>query len=155
MPRSNISRGRRRQTVWRTFDPSANTITAGTTEATQAFALQLGETIVRIHGTINWHGLTVDTASAYYVGIGLFPSTIDSDDLDPDAAPSLDWMFWMGDGSRNPAYDGVDSFVEQRHMIDVHGRRRADEGLVCFVSENCAGTNVVSYIKLRALIMLP
>jgi hypothetical protein len=151
--------GSRRTTQWITFAPSANTITAGTAEQATvigATGTRVGGTILRVVGSIAWHGLTVDTAAAYFVGLLVAPSTLAAADMDPAVETDLvDWMYWSGEGSRNPAYDGVDSFVEQRRHIDIRGRRKFREGDALLLGENSTGTNVTSYIKLRILMMNP
>jgi hypothetical protein len=151
-------RGSRRTTRWVTFNPSANTITAGTPEVatviTAADAV-VGATILRVVGSISWLGTTVDTATRYMCGLLVAPNLIDADDIDPDVNANLDWLYWAGEGSRNPAYDGVDSFVEHPRWIDVRGRRRISEGESLLFAENSIGTNVVSFVKLRLLVLNP
>lgn len=148
-----------RTTRWVTFDPAANTITAGTAESATVVSTGgtlIGATVLRVLGSVTWLGLTVDTAAAYYMGLTVQPETMDALDMDPDAgADAVDWMFWMGEGSRNPAYDGVDSFVEHHRMIDIRGRRKFREGDALLIGENSAGTNVTSFIKLRVLLLNP
>lgn len=141
-----------------TFNPAANTITAGTAEATDVIAAAdsvVGATVLRVVGSINWLGLTVDTATRYVSGLIVVPNLVDADDIDPDVSSNLDWLYWAGEGSRNPAYDGVDSFVEHPRWIDVRGRRKISEGEALKYCENSIGTNVTSFTKLRILVLNP
>lgn len=151
-------RGSNRTTRWVTVFSAANTITAGTAEATAAIVADTeltGATILRIVGNINWLGLTVDTAVRYNFGIITGPSTLDPADMDPDVDTGLDWMYLSSMGSRSPAYDGVDSFVEHPRDIDLRGRRKFREGENLWFVENCVGANVTSFVKLRVLLLNP
>lgn len=157
MPRSRNRPGSRRTTRWIRFLPSANSITAATPEAT-AFGLPdttIGGTILRVVGSISWIGLTVDTAAAYFPALIVAPNTMDAADMDPAVNTDLDYLYWSPEGSRNPAYDGVDSFVEHPRMIDIRGRRKIREGDDLFFCENATGTNVTSFVKLSVLFLNP
>lgn len=158
MARTKSRLGSRRQTKWHTYAPVANTLAAATPEATDitsGLSNRTGMTILRVIGSIAWHGTTVDTAAAYFPGLLLGPNTLDAADMDPATDFDLDWLYWSAEGSRNPAYDGVDSFVEHHRWIDIKGRRKYREGDSLFFCENATGTGLVSYVKLRILLLLP
>lgn len=151
-------RGSRRTTRWVRFNPAANTVVPGTPESASVIAtdpLSTGATILRVVGSINWTGLTVDTAVAYFPGLLVAPSTMDAADMDGSVDLNLDWMYWGAEGSRQPAYDGVDSFVEHPRWIDLRGRRKLDEGESLFYNEAATGANVTSFVKLSVLVLNP
>lgn len=151
-------RGSRRTTRWVTFNPAANTLTAGAGEVTDVIAAAdgvIGATVIRVVGSITWLGTTVDTAARYVSGLIVVPTLTDADDIDPDVSSQLDWLYWAGEGSRNPAYDGVDSFVEHPRWIDIRGRRKISEGEALKYCETSIGTGAISFVKLRVLVLNP
>lgn len=115
----------------------------------------VGATILRVVGNIAFHGTTVDTATEYASGILVAPSSMDSVDMDPAVNVDLDWLYWQQRGTNQAAYDGVDSFVLDRHMVDVRGRRRIDEGESLFYDETMTGAGGNSYVNLRILLLNP
>jgi len=149
----------RRTTRWITYTTTANALTSGTSEQTvivaAANATTVGMTVLRVVGNIAFHGTTVDTANLYTSGLIVGPSTLDALDTDPSANPELDWMYWEARGTNNAAYDGVDSYVLDRHWIDVRGRRRLDEGESLLFCETMNGTGGNSYVNLRILVLNP
>lgn len=150
--------GSRRTTRWVRFTPAANTIAANTPELTTVIGASdtlVGATILRVVGSINWIGTTVDTAAAYFPALFVGPSTLDAADLDSAVDTGQDWLWWGPEGSRNPAYDGVDSFVEHPRWIDLRGRRKFSEGDALFFAENMTGTGGVSFTKLSILVLNP
>lgn len=148
----------RRTTRWVTFDQAPNALVAGTAEVATivaATATTVGSTILRVVGNIAFHGTTVDTATEYASGLIVVPSTMDSVDMDPAINVDLDWLYWQQRGTNQAAYDGVDSYVLDRHMVDVSGRRRIDEGESLFYVETMTGAGGNSYVNLRVLILNP
>jgi len=148
----------RRTTRWVTFDQAPNALAAGTAEVATivaATATTVGSTILRVVGNIGFHGTTVDTATEYASGLIVAPSTMDSVDMDPAINVDLDWLYWQQRGTNQAAYDGVDSYVLDRHMVDVSGRRRIDEGETLFYVETMTGAGGNSYVNLRVLILNP
>jgi len=157
MARSRRGTGRR-TTRWVTFDQAPNALVAGTAEVATivaATATTVGSTILRVVGNIAFHGTTVDTATEYASGLIVVPSTMDSVDMDPAVNVDLDWLYWQQRGTNQAAYDGVDSYVLDRHMVDVSGRRRIDEGETLFYVETMTGAGGNSYVNLRVLILNP
>lgn len=151
-------RGSRRTTRWVTFDQAPNAMVNGTAELQTVIAgssSTVGATLLRIVGNIAFHGTTVDTATEYASGIIVAPNTIDSVDADPAIAVDLDWIYWQQRGTNQAAYDGVDSFVLDRHMVDVRGRRKLDEGENLYYAETMTGAGGNSYVNLRFLILNP
>lgn len=141
-----------------TFDQAPNTLVSGTAEVASvisAAGTNVGATILRVVGNIAFHGTTVDTANEYASGLLVGPSTMDSVDMDPAINVDLDWLYWQQRGTNNAAYDGVDSYVLDRHMVDVRGRRRLSEGESLFYCETMTGTGGNSYVNLRILVMNP
>lgn len=141
-----------------TFDQAPNALVAGTAEVATivaATATTVGSTILRVVGNIAFHGTTVDTATEYASGLIVVPSTMDSVDMDPAINVDLDWLYWQQRGTNQAAYDGVDSYVLDRHMVDVSGRRRIDEGESLFYVETMTGAGGNSYVNLRVLILNP
>lgn len=155
MPRRGTSR---RTTRWQTFDQAPNALAAGTAESAlvvSATTASVGSTVLRVIGNIAFHGTTVDTANEYACGLLVAPNSMDIADMDPAINVDLDWLYWQQRGTNNAAYDGVDSFVLDRHMVDVKGRRRIDEGESLFFCETMTGTGGNSYVNLRVLILNP
>lgn len=151
-------RGSRRTTRWVTFDNAPNALVAGTPEQTTVVAASasvVGATILRVVGNIAFHGTTVDTATEYASGLIVTPSTMDTADQDPAVNVDLDWLYWQQRGTNQAAYDGVDSWVLDRHIVDVHGRRKIDEGESLFYCETMTGAGGNSYVNLRVLILNP
>lgn len=148
----------RRTTRWVTFDQAPNALAAGTAEVQAIIAAastNVGSTILRVVGNIAFHGTTVDTATEYASGLIVAPSTMDSVDMDPAINVDLDWLYWQQRGTNQAAYDGVDSFVLDRHMVDVSGRRKIDEGESLFYCETMTGAGGNSYVNLRVLVLNP
>lgn len=148
----------RRTTRWITFDQAPNALVNGTPESAVMLAAGsaiVGATILRVVGNIAFHGTTVDTATEYASGILVAPSSMDSVDMDPAVNVDLDWLYWQQRGTNQAAYDGVDSFVLDRHMVDVRGRRRIDEGESLFYDETMTGAGGNSYVNLRILLLNP
>jgi hypothetical protein len=148
----------RRTTRWVTFDQAPNALVNGTAEQATiigAAAAVVGSTILRIVGNIAFHGTTVDTATEYASGLIVTPSTMDTVDQDPAVNVDLDWMYWQQRGTNQAAYDGVDSYVLDRHPVDVRGRRRIDEGESLFYCETMTGAGGNSYVNLRVLLLNP
>lgn len=148
----------RRTTRWITFDQAPNALVNGTPESAVMLAAGsaiVGATILRVVGNIAFHGTTVDTATEYASGILVAPSSMDSVDMDPAINVDLDWLYWQQRGTNQAAYDGVDSFVLDRHMVDVRGRRRIDEGESLFYDETMTGAGGNSYVNLRILLLNP
>lgn len=154
-PRRSSSR---RTTRWVTYDGAVNALTNGTAEVAVIVAAAgnlVGSTILRVVGNIAFHGTTVDTATEYASGIIMAPSTMDSVDMDPAVNVDLDWLYWQQRGTNQAAYDGVDSYVLDRHMVDVHGRRKMAEGESLFYVETMTGAGGNSYVNLRVLVLNP
>lgn len=150
--------GSRRTTRWVTFDQAPNALVNGTPEIATivaAGASVVGSTILRVVGNIGFHGTTVDTATEYASGLIVAPSTMDSVDMDPAINVDQDWLYWQQRGTNQAAYDGVDSFVLDRHMVDVRGRRKVDEGETLFYCETMTGAGGNSYVNLRVLVLNP
>lgn len=150
--------GSRRTTRWVTFDQAPNALTAGAAEQSAiltASASLVGSTVLRVVGNIAFHGTTVDTANEYASGLIVSPGTMDVADQDPAINVDLDWLYWQQRGTNNAAYDGVDSFVLDRHEVDVRGRRRISEGESLFYCETMTGTGGNSYVNLRVLLLNP
>lgn len=150
--------GSRRTTRWVTFDQAPEALVNGTPESNTMLAAGsaiVGATILRVVGNIAFHGTTVDTATEYASGIIVAPNSMDADDMDPATAVDLDWLYWQQRGTNQAAYDGVDSFVLDRHMVDVRGRRRIDEGESLFYNETMTGAGGNSYVNLRILVLNP
>lgn len=148
----------RRTTRWITFDQAPNALVNGTPESAVMLAAGsaiVGATILRVVGNIAFHGTTVDTATEYASGILVAPSSMDSVDMDPAINVDLDWLYWQQRGTNQAAYDGVDSYVLDRHMVDVRGRRRIDEGESLFYDETMTGAGGNSYVNLRILLLNP
>lgn len=148
----------KRTTRWQTYDPAPNALAAGTTEfgsVVTGSASTVGSTVLRVVGNIAFHGTTVDTANEYACGLLVAPNSMDAGDMDPAINVDLDWLYWQQRGTNNAAYDGVDSYVLDRHLVDVKGRRRIDEGENLYFCETMTGTGGNSYVNLRVLILNP
>lgn len=158
MPRTSRRGSGRRTTRWLTFDQAPNALAAGTAEQSAIItgsASVVGATILRVVGNIAFHGTTVDTATEYACGLIVSPNSMDVIDQDPALNVDLDWLYWQQRGTNQAAYDGVDSFVLDRHMVDVRGRRRIDEGENLWFSETMTGAGGNSYVNLRILVLNP
>jgi len=150
--------GSRRKTRWITFDQAPEALVNGTPEANTVLAAGsavVGTTVIRVVGNIAFHGTTVDTATEYASGLIVAPNSMDADDMDPAIAVDLDWLYWQQRGTNQAAYDGVDSFVLDRHTVDVRGRRKIDEGESLFYNETMTGAGGNSYVNLRILLLMP
>lgn len=150
--------GSRRTTRWVTLDQAPNALTGGAAEQAvilSAASTIVGSTILRVVGNIAFHGTTIDTATEYASGLIVSPGTMDVADQDPAVNVDLDWLYWQQRGWSQGAYDGVDSWVTDRHMVDVRGRRRIAEGESLFYVETMTGAGGNSYVNLRILILNP
>lgn len=150
--------GSRRTTRWVRFNPAANALVNGTAEIStilSAGSAVVGATILRIVGNIAFHGTTVDTATRYSSGLIVAPNSMDAVDLDPESITDLDWMYWQVRGTNQAAYDGVDSFVLDRHMVDLRGRRKIAEGDTLFYAETMTGSGGNSYVSMSVLLLNP
>jgi len=159
--RSSFQRTQRRKTIWADLRTDHLTVASvpslllplATLESAMG-AQTVGSTVVRMHGHVTPRILGVGTLD-WTVGIGVFPTTSDADDLDPMLNPFLDWMI-INHEQLDATATGRHYHSPYRFEFDLKSKRKLDEvddQLFLVIKSLGAGLNF--FISCRTLLLLP